>query len=198
MATNDENGDWWQIKHGSGVGSAPLMVLLKTADRMEGFRSGVRSLFLETGGHCWNLKVFGSCQTLQSLALFARGPPIVYAPNDADVRDLCDVITSIAKGYEDNLVKGPSWSLNVLNGPLDDEQLEAVTAMGRETSLLWEERCSELEAAGDLDAECNGTAGENTTTTVREDTLRALRALHAVLSEVGVSPLDLQKAAALT
>ena len=35
-----EDDDWWQIQHGSGAGSPPLMVLLMTADRMKDFRSG--------------------------------------------------------------------------------------------------------------------------------------------------------------
>lgn len=94
-------------------------------------------------------------------------------------------------GYEDNLlryVKGTTFG-----SPLEDKQLAAVTAAGSETSQLWEERCSVLEAAGNLDAECSGTASAT-----REDALRALRALHVVLAKVGVSPLDLQQAAALT
>ena len=98
-----------------------------------------------------------------------------------------------AGGYEDNLVVGPSWSVGVLPGPLEETQLVAVTAAGVETGQLWEERCSTLEAAGGLEAEFSSTASPT-----REDALRALRVLHEVLSDVGVSPLQLQQAAALT
>jgi len=40
MDSMAEDDDWWQIQHGSGAGSPPLMVLLMTADRMKDFRSG--------------------------------------------------------------------------------------------------------------------------------------------------------------
>ena len=33
MDSMAEDDDWWQIQHGSGAGSPPLMVLLMTADR---------------------------------------------------------------------------------------------------------------------------------------------------------------------
>ena len=96
-------------------------------------------------------------------------------------------------GYEGNLVKGSSWSVGVLPSPLDDTQLAAVTNAGAETGRVWEERCSALQAAGNLDAEVSGTAS-----TTRKEALRALRGLHEVLSSVGVSAMDLQQAAALT
>ena len=132
----EEDDDWWQIAHGSGVGSPPLVVLLTTANRMEEFRTG---------------------------------------------------------GYEGNLVKGSSWSVGVLAAPLDATQLAAVTNAGAEAGRVWEERCSALQAAGNLDAEVSGTAS-----TTRKEALRALRGLHGVLSSVGVSAMDLQQAAALT
>ena len=109
------------------------------------------------------------------------------------LRRAYSVETGTRLRYEDNLVKGPSWSVGALLAPLRDRQLAAVTSAGAEAAALWEERCGALEASGDLAAELTGDGSA-----AREDALRALRALHKVLSDVGVSPLDLQRAAALT
>jgi hypothetical protein len=59
---------------------------------------------------------------------------------------------------------------------------------------VWEERCEALDKAGALDAGLHCT----TQPAIRADALQSLRRLHRVLSEIGVSPLDLQRAAALT
>ena len=115
-------------------------------------------------------------------------PPLAVLLTTAD--RMADFRTG---GYEDNLVKGSSWSVGALLAPLQDHQLAAVTSAGAEAGEAWEERCSALEASGDLNAEFSGNGGP-----AREEALRALRALHKVLSDVGVSPLDLQRAAALT
>mmetsp|Transcript_25465 Transcript_25465/g.76740 ORF Transcript_25465/g.76740 Transcript_25465/m.76740 type:complete len:209 (-) Transcript_25465:61-687(-) len=115
-------------------------------------------------------------------------PPLAVLLTTAD--RMADFRTG---GYEDNLVKGSSWSVGALLAPLQDHRLAAVTSAGAEAGEAWEERCSALEASGDLNAEFSGNGGP-----AREEALRALRALHKVLSDVGVSPLDLQRAAALT
>ena len=48
MDSMAEDDDWWQIQHGSGAGSPPLMVLLMTADRMKDFRSGLAGADINT------------------------------------------------------------------------------------------------------------------------------------------------------
>ena len=47
MDSMAEDDDWWQIQHGSGAGSPPLMVLL-IADRMKDFRSGGSPALINT------------------------------------------------------------------------------------------------------------------------------------------------------
>ncbi len=94
-------------------------------------------------------------------------------------------------GYEENLiVNGSAWSVGVLPARLEENQLAAVQSAGAETLQVWEERCEALDRAGHLD--------ERMESGIREEALRSLHQLHRVLSEIGVSPLDLQRAAALT
>ena len=98
-------------------------------------------------------------------------------------------------GYEENLlVGGSSWSVGVLPAPLEANMLATVQSAGAEMMEVWEERCEALDKAGALDAGLHCT----TQPAIRADALQSLRRLHRVLSEIGVSPLDLQRAAALT
>lgn len=94
-------------------------------------------------------------------------------------------------GYEENLLPG---CLGVLPSALDDNQLTAVTSAGDDAYQKVEEKCGQLEESGSgYESEFSGK-----TTATKDEALSALLVLHKVLADVGVSPLDLQRAAALT
>jgi hypothetical protein len=97
-------------------------------------------------------------------------------------------------GYEENLVD----HLGALAEPLEEPQLATITLAGAEVTRVWEERCNALEAAGVLEAEWSTPRAGEELSELGKEALVALRALHEVLSAVGVTPLQLQQAAALT
>ena len=90
-------------------------------------------------------------------------------------------------------MNGSAWSVGVLPARLEENQLAAVQSAGAETLQVWEERCEALDKAGALDAGLYCTQPG-----IRADALQSLRRLHRVLSQIGVTPQDLQRAAALT